>query len=870
MTAADNPQVLVGLTSGEVADRRARGQTNDLPTTTTRTVGEIVRANLFTYFNFLLGGLLVVVLIAGPANDALFGGVIITNTLIGIVQELRAKRTLDRLTVLSSPHTVVIRDGDTSEIAINGIVLDDLIALSPGDQLPVDGIIVSSQALEIDESLLTGESDAVAKSIDDQAMSGSFVAAGNGVLKATRVGRDAYASQVAAEARRFTLARSELRSGIDFIVRLVSFLMIPTGILLLFNQIRLHLSVADAIGGTVAGLVAMVPEGLILLTSVAFAVSVVRLGKRNVLVQELPAVETLARIDVICLDKTGTLTEGSLKLDRIVPGPGISNDESRNVLASVTRVEPSPNSTLRALATGVGEPSEHRGVLAQVPFSSARKWSGVTFDDGSTWVLGAPDILLRYMSGIEALDEAVQAYASEGKRVLLLAQGTGEISDESPPSDLRPHTLALLEDRVRDDAGPALQFFADQGVDVKVISGDHPATVTAVARKTGLVFDDGIDAVTLPEDPEELADVMETQAVFGRVTPQQKRAMVNALKSRGHVVAMTGDGVNDVLALKNADIGIAMGSGAPATRSAAQLVLLDGKFSALPPVVAEGRRVIANIERVSNLFLTKTVYAMLLALAVGVAGLPFPFLPRHLTLVGSITIGIPAFFLALAPNTHRAEPHFVMRVLRFAVPAGFLCAAATFAGYYVARLDTALSLDQQRTTAALVLVSLGLLILVQLAKPMRKWHHVLVASMVGLFALALILPFGRSFFALSLPPVPILLAAVGVVALAWWIMKAAVTAMEIYRRPYERVQRAEERRTSRETATRTEQDDEGARTITVTLPIVEPRPPTTRTLPPSIAPTQVAAAAGGEELTRVDAGEASVPVANDKDGDLTR
>ena len=851
MTADPSPDRAQGLTGAQVSERRSRGQVNDLPTSTTRTTKEIIKGNVFTYFNFLLGGLMIVILAAGPANDALFGGVIVANTLIGIVQELRAKRTLDRLSVLSAPRAVVRRDGSPVEIAIEDVVLDDIVQLAPGDQLPVDGTLIENEAIEIDESLLTGESDAVAKVPGDAVMSGSFVAAGSGAMRATRVGRDAYASQVAEEARRFTLARSELRNGIDFIVRLVSILMIPTGILLLVNQIRLHLGIANAIGGTVAGVVAMVPEGLILLTSVAFAVSVVRLGKRNVLVQELPAVETLARIDVICLDKTGTLTEGALTLDRLVPGPGVSQDDAQRALAAVTAAESSPNATLRALAAGLSTGPDSRTVAGHVPFSSGRKWSAVTFADQATWVLGAPDIVMQAIPDVEALGEAVEVYATQGKRVLLLATGPNAPVGDLLPNGLRPHTLALLEDRVRPDAAEALAYFAAQGVAVKVISGDHPATVAAVARRTGLDFDDGVDAATLPEDNDDLAEAVETHSVFGRVTPQQKRAMVRAMQSRGHVVAMTGDGVNDVLALKDADIGIAMGSGAPATRSAAQLVLLDGKFSALPPVVDEGRRVIANIERVSNLFLTKTVYAMLLALAVGVAGLPFPFLPRHLTLVGGVTIGIPAFFLALAPNTRRAELHFVGRVMRFALPAGFLCAAATFGGYYLATLDSRLSLDQRRTTAALVLVSLGLLVLVRIASPMRGWQKGLVGAMAGLFALVLAVPAGRTFFALTLPPPHILLAGVGIVALSWWVMVAADRLVQLYHRPYERLETASARRVERAAVTRAERNEVGAKSITVEAPVTSSHHAVTQVLPPSSRPTESADSAHAA-ATRID------------------
>ncbi len=825
--------LLEGLRANEVADRVARGEVNHLPDSSTRSIGEIARANLFTPFNFLLGGLLVVILIVGPLNDALFGGVIIANTLIGIIQEVRAKRTLDRLSVISDPTVTVRRDGAAQQIAVDEVVLDDVIDLGPGSQVPVDGEVIVSHSLEVDESLLTGESDAIVKNPGDRVLSGSFVAAGSGVFQARRVGADAYASQIAADARQFSLARSELRSGIDLIIRLVGFLMIPTGVLLLINQIRLDIGVADSIGGTVAGLVAMVPEGLVLLTSIAFAAAVVRLGKHRVLVQELPAVETLARVDVVCLDKTGTITEGDLVLDRVVPGPNVSDADAANALAMLALIEESPNSTLRALARGVaagdvdeiGTPLDDSPRVRQIrtshqsatPFSSARKWSSVTHS-GTTWIMGAPDVLLRRIADSAALSEAVETYAAQGQRVLLLATASSAPDGDTLPAGLTPYAIALLEDRIRPEAEATLGYFADQDVTVKVISGDHPATVAAVARKAGLDVSGGVDAATLPdedEDQEALGRILAENTVFGRVSPRQKRAMVRALQADGHVVAMTGDGVNDVLALKDADIGVAMGSGADATRAAAQLVLLDSNFAALPPVVAEGRRVIANIERVANLFLTKTVYAMLLALAVGVAGLPFPFLPRHLTLVGSLTIGIPAFFLALAPNTTRAESGFVARVMRFAVPAGLLCASATFGGYYLANLDSStLTLDQRRTTATLVLVGLGFLILIRLARPLNGWRKFLIGALMAAFALVLVVPFGREFFALSMPSTITMVAVVGIIAIAGWVMELAERLSRAYRRPYERLQVAQERRSAREADRRAQQNIEHTQEIT--------------------------------------------------------
>jgi cation-transporting ATPase E len=754
-----------GLTAAEVAERRARGEVNDVPAAPSRTVREIVRANVLTRFNALLGSLLVVILIVGPIQDALFGGVLIANAAVGILQELRAKRTLDRLAVLTSPRARLVRDGAVREAAVTEVVLDDVLELHPGDQVVVDGEVLDARALEVDESLLTGESEPVVKRPGDEVLSGSFVAAGSGRFRATRVGAGAYAAQLAEQARRFTLTRSELRSGIDRILRIVTWLLVPTAILVAISQLRSDAGPHDAVRGSVAATVAMVPEGLVLLTSVAFAVGVVRLARRRVLVQELPAVEVLARVDVLCVDKTGTLTEGHLVVEEVEP---LAEDGShREALAALASSDPNPNATLRAVAESF--PGRPEGWVPSdvVAFSSARKWSGAAFGERGTWVLGAPDVLL---AGVPASDGHLRtalAHAEAGRRVVLLGRTGSPLDGERVPEGLVPVAFVVLGDRVRDTAERTIAYFARQGVEVKVISGDHPETVASVARRVGLPGADlPVDATALPAG-DELAEAMETHSVFGRVTPQQKRAMVGALQARGHVVAMTGDGVNDVLALKDADIGVAMGSGSSATRAVAQLVLLDSSFDAMPAVVGEGRRVLGNIERTSNLYVTKTVYAMLIALGVGVAGWAFPFLPRHLTLIGSLTIGIPSFFLALAPNNERARPGFLRRVLRFTIPAGTLAAVATFLGYVLARDETGVTLTEARTTATMVLLWVGFLVLSVIAAPLTRWRLALVWAMPALFALAVALPAGREFFALDPPPLIVWLAAFGIAALVW-------------------------------------------------------------------------------------------------------
>ena len=753
---------LVGLTDAEVLERVRRGQTNDVPQTTSRTLLQIVRANVLTPFNALLGGLLVVILVVGPIQDALFGGVLVANALVGIVQELRAKRTLDRLAVLTAPRARAVREGEVREIPVGGVVLDDVLEVRPGDQIVVDGDLVTSNGLEIDESLLTGESEPVSKETGDTVLSGSFAAAGSGRYRATRIGRAAYAHVLGERARRFTLVNSELRTGINRIIVMVTCVLLPTATLLFVSQLGSLSSPQAALRGAVAGTVAMVPEGLVLLTSVAFAVGVVRLGQRSVLVQELPAIEGLARVDVLCTDKTGTLTEGRLAVDGVEPVGGEARVEE--ALAALAAADPSPNATMLAIGSAFGDSARRWPLIAAVPFSSTRKWSGASFDGFGAWVLGAPDVLLDARNA-----EAVRARAGElaaaGRRVLLLGRAPGGITGEELPREMEPAALVILRDRVRSDAPEILRYFAQRGVAVKLITGDHLGTAIATADQAGLKGSaDAVDGRDLPDDPALLAHAVEQRSVFGRVTPEQKRAMIVALRSRGHVVAMTGDGVNDVLALKEADIGVAMASGSPAARATAQLVLLDSSFASLPSVVDEGRRVLTNIERTANLFLTKTVYAMLLALAVGVLQLPFPFLPRQLTLVGTLTIGIPGFFLALAPDASRARPGFVGRVLRFAVPAGLMAAAATLAAYGLIRGE-GVDLEEARTVATVVLFWIGLVVLTMVAVPLTLARRALVVATGVAFLAVMAIPSIRGFFALSLPSGIEWLAAVGIAAI---------------------------------------------------------------------------------------------------------
>ena len=770
---------LAGLTSAEVRQRIGQGQVNTIPEGPSRTTAEIVRANVITRFNILLTVLLIVILVAvGEPADALFGIVLVTNAAIGIVQELRAKKTLDRLAVLTTPKVRVVRDGTSQEIPVQTIVLDDLIELRSGDQVAVDGDVMVARGLEINESLLTGESDPVVKAPGDEMLSGSFVSAGTGNYRATRVGEDAYAATLAKEAKRFTLVRSELRDGVNWIIGAVSWVVGPVIVLLIWSSLRAQEaeqpidadSIRVALSSAVAGAVGMIPQGLVLLTSIALAVGVIRLGRRNVLVQELPAIEGLARVDTICFDKTGTLTEGSLVVQDIQP---LTDVDPAPPLGALGAAEPDPNATLQAFIARFPAPSSWHADTA-IPFSSARKWSGATFGHHGTWVLGAPEIVVPNNSKVIA---AAEDHAALGRRVVLLAHSPLRLQGEKLPRRLQPEALVILGDKIRPDAERTLRYFAQQNVQVKVISGDHPHTVSAIAREVGVPGSaDVIDARDLPEEPEAFADEVEAGTVFGRVTPHQKQLMVKALQSRGHVVAMTGDGVNDVLALKDSDIGIAIGSGSPASRSVAQLVLIDGSFATLPGVVGEGRRVIGNIERVANLFVTKTIYAIFIALAIGLVGRQFPFLPRHLTLVGSITIGIPAFFLALAPNAEPSRPGFLRRVLRFAIPIGLAAGLATFFAYELS-ITEGVELPEARTVATLVLAAIGLFAIGMVARPLVTWKKWLIGAMAFFLLLVLATPATQVFFDLAPPRPAILLAGVGIVAITGAIIIGSLRAV---------------------------------------------------------------------------------------------
>lgn len=741
-----------GLTTEEVAARTQRGEINAPGSGTGRSVAQILRANIFTRVNAILGVLCAIVLSTGSVINAAFGLLIIANSAVGVIQELRAKKTLDKLRIVGESEPTVIRDGAEKSIPQHEVVLGDIIKLRPGDEVVVDGTVVSG-SVRVDESQLTGEADAVSKAEGAEILSGSIVNEGSALFRTDKVGDEAYAARLASQASEFSLTDSVLMNGINSILKVITWLLIPTGILTIWTQlVRSGTSLRESILSMAAAIVPMVPEGLVLMTSIAFAAGVIRLGKFKALVNELVAIEGLARVNTVCTDKTGTLTTNEMELDSIVTAEGKDADESwgRN-LAAMLSAQDELNDTARSIVAGLREwgvePEQWQG--QEIPFNSRYKFSGFAVSNATAWIMGAPDVLLH--EGSPAAKTA-KKLGDQGLRLLVFGQVKGGGHDwmntDSLTMDAAPQldepVLVVLRQQLRSDARETLEFFDKQNVDIKVISGDNPDSVAAVARKATDRELVAVDARTLSDLDEAAFDEEIARAnVFGRVSPEQKQQMVESLHRQNRTVAMTGDGVNDVLALKKADIGVAMGSGAPATRSVAQLVLLTNKFSALPRVVAEGRRVIGNIERVAHLFLTKTVYSVVLALVVAVLGIAFPFQPIHVTITGWFTIGIPAFVLSLAPNTERPREGFVQRVLSLAIPSGVLIGSICVAMWIIIYpgADVPVIQRQQAGTAVLVaLILMGLWVLGIVARPLVWWKVLLLVCCVGGYLVIFLVP----------------------------------------------------------------------------------------------------------------------------------
>lgn len=745
---------LQGLKSEDVAMRIADGKVNRFQRRTSRTIWQILATHVFTRFNALLGTLVVMTIAVGQYRDALFGIVIVLNMAIGIIQELRSKWTLDRLSLLTKSQVIVIRDNQKMLLPVEQIVVDDLLEVQMGNQVPVDGVMMSGMSCEVDESQLTGESEPVQKNIGDKLYSGSVVVAGSALVQAIQVGENSYANQLAKTARVFSLVHSELREGTDKILQFITWLLVFMVPLLFVSQIMYAgTGLREAVIGAIAGVVGMIPEGLVLLTSVVMATAVLRLAKKSALIQELAAVEMLARIDTLCVDKTGTLTEGTMSVETLVPVADISfaPEQLQAVLRTFAESDNHHNASMAAIAhhcqsvTPLSWP-----ITSTIAFSSSRKWSALSFAGHGSWVLGAPDIVVRESGS--AYPDQITDYINNGKRVLVLAHLSRELlKPEDSLSATQPMLYIVLNEQLRSQVVETLAYFKEQGITIKVISGDHAQAVSAIAKSVGIVSSEkAVDATTLPLDPVDIAAIANQNAVFGRVTPVQKQQLIKGLQSQGHVVAMIGDGVNDVLALKTADFGVAMGAGSDATRAIAQLVLLKNDFGILPDVIAEGRRVISNMERTANLFLTKTTYAFLFALAVEFAHVPFPFLPRHLTIVSFFTIGVPALMLSFAKNNLRAQPGFVARVVRFSLPLGAILAGMTLLVYALMRQLAPIDLMMARTAATIVLVGCGFSVIGLLERQASLMQKLILAFLIVLFVTGVALPSMQHFFALRL------------------------------------------------------------------------------------------------------------------------
>ena len=716
-----NNQDYHGLSTAEVNQRISNGKINTVDNKITKSYKQIFLNNTITFFNILNAALLGLVLFVGSYKNTLFILVIIINTIAGIYQEIKAKRTLDRLSILTTSHVEVIRDDELKEIDIDQIVLDDYIVLTTGAQIPTDSILIDGH-METNESLLTGESDPVLKQNGDTLYSGSFITSGKGICKVIHVGDDNYMNQITQEAKRLKKHNSELNRCLNKILKYVSIVILPIGGLLFLKQFFYgNQTFNSLIVSTVAAILGMIPEGLVLLTSVALTLSVLRLAKQNTLVQELFCIETLARVDVLCLDKTGTITEGTMKVEFDVKMSNVDISEIvGNLMHSLTDV----NVTAQALKEHYQTKTNFNPYFV-IPFSSDRKYSGTSYFNRGTYYIGAYQFL--FPKGNEELEEKCVDYASEGYRILVLAHTDEVMSNEALPVDLEPLGIIVLSDVIRKDAKETLAYFNEQGVDLKVISGDDPITVSSIAKRAGLNnAHHYVDATTLSTS-EEITEALNKYSVFGRVTPQQKKAMVVALKQQGHTVAMTGDGVNDVLAFKEADCSIAMASGSDAAKNAANLVLLDNNFDAMPHIVDEGRRVINNITMSASMFLIKTIFSALIAISTIFFGQAYPFEPIQLSLISACGVGIPTFFLTYEANFARVEGNFLETVLEKSFPSAFTIAiGATL----ITNIGLALNYDPNMLSTVCVLFTGWnyTVALLRIYRPLTKYRKFIIYS----------------------------------------------------------------------------------------------------------------------------------------------
>ena len=736
-----------GLNDSQIEERELRGMVNKTDNSISKSYLQIFVSNIFTLFNLVNIFLACLMIIFnGQIKNMLFAGIAMVNLVIGIIQEIRSKRALDKLSLVSAPSIEVVRNGQVIEISTDKIVIDDIIILKQGSQIPTDCIVVGGEC-EANESLLTGEQDDIHKGYGDQLMSGSFVQSGKCRARVIAVGEDTYASKLMSEAKKFKKSKSELMRSINWIIRIATIIIFPLGTLLFFTNMKLATSTSSAVTSTVSSVIGMIPEGLLMLTSVALALGIVRLAKKRTLVQDLYSIEALARVDVLCLDKTGTITEGTMQVESVhVYSSKFGSPD--DIMANIVKALGTNNATFEACAEYFSS-NENYKVSKLMPFSSARKWSGVTFDEQGTFIVGAPEFVLK--ERYSAVERNVNEYAMEGYRVLVLVCTPEVLQDGAMDvQNMELVALIVLSDKIRSTAQATFEYFEQQGVELKVISGDNPLTVSKVAERAGMKnAEKYVDASVDLDTPEKIYEAVDKYTVFGRVTPSQKKELVAALKSRGHTVGMTGDGVNDVMALKEADCSIAMASGSDASRNVAQLVLLDSDFSSLPSVVSEGRRVINNIERASSLFLVKTTFSAVLSLLLIIFQLSaYPFEPIQLTLINTLFVGIPSFILALEPNDRRVKGKFLSKVFQRALPAGLTVAFAIIlvcVMYKDEGFDFSLQIS---TMSVFITAAVSFIVLVQVCMPYTKDKIFMLALLLVAFLFVVFNGFLREKFSL--------------------------------------------------------------------------------------------------------------------------
>ena len=729
-----NPCPDQGLTIEQAAERYRKGYDNRTPKSLSKTTGQIIRDNVLTFFNFLFFSLAFCLFLVGAYTDMMFLIVVIVNILIGIVQELRVKRVLDRISLVSAKKVTVIRNGEESQLPPEDLVLDDIIRLRPGAQIPADAVICEG-TVEVNEALLTGEADVIRKGEGDCLLSGSFLVSGHCLARLDRVGEDSYASGLTKEMKRKKKYRSKMMKALDWLLKIVGIAIVPVGLLMFGKQaVLLQTGIPYAARSTVAAVVGMIPEGLYLLVSVALAVSVIRLAKSRTLVHELSCIENLARVDVLCLDKTGTITEGRMEVQKLVAAAGFREEEFREQLYGYICGMDGDNGTAQALKEWIPEETKELCGCRKIPFSSERKWSALCQEDGACYVLGAPEILLK--DNLEAQESILKQLYADGRRVLLFAKGKNLIGEACLLGEPEPLGFLVLSDKIREQAAETLRYFKSQGVTVKVISGDSAEAVALVAGQAGVDRAEHFIDLSRITDEEDYALLAERHGVFGRVAPEQKQKLIRGLRSNGHTVAMIGDGINDVLALKEADCSIAMASGSEAAGQVAQLVLLDSDFSAMPQIVKEGRRVINNIERSASLFCVKNIFSFLMAAILLFAAIPYPLLPAQITLISGFLIGAPSFLLTFEPSYERVKGGFLRNILLNSLPGGLANVLVLLTALYFGT-SAGLPFTEISTICALLIGVVELFVLVFLCWPLSVWRAVLSAACgIGFFIAA--------------------------------------------------------------------------------------------------------------------------------------